>query len=62
MCEVKFPERDVPYYYEFVDEFPLTSVGKVDYKKLAARGVSDCYHSKKYSKDFKGLKKVRKSR
>lgn len=62
MCEVKFPERDVPYYYEFVDEFPLTSVGKVDYRKLEAHGVSNCYHSKKYKKDFKGLKKIRKSR
>lgn len=30
----KLPERDVAQYYYFVDELPLTPVGKVDYRRL----------------------------
>lgn len=30
----KLPPRDVANLYEFIDEMPLTDIGKVDYKKL----------------------------
>lgn len=30
----KLPERDIAQYYYFVDELPLTPVGKVDYRRL----------------------------
>ncbi len=30
----KLPPRDVASYYEFIDEIPITNIGKVDYKKL----------------------------
>jgi len=34
--EGKLPRYGVPDYYEFVDEIPKTSVGKLDKKKLRA--------------------------
>ena len=30
----KLPPRDIASYYEFIDEIPITNIGKVDYKKL----------------------------
>ena len=32
--EKNLPGRDVPFAYRFIDEMPLTSVGKVDYRLL----------------------------
>ena len=31
---LKLPGRDVAKYYEFIDELPLTDIGKIDFKKL----------------------------
>lgn len=40
MCLSEFSQRDIPYWYEFVDEFPYTANGKVDYKVLEDKGIS----------------------
>lgn len=34
LCVSKLAERAVPYYFEFIDELPMTMMGKVDYRKL----------------------------
>ena len=34
LCTTKLAERAVPYYFEFIDELPMTMMGKVDYRKL----------------------------
>lgn len=34
MCQEKLPDYMCPYFYEFIDELPLTVAGKVDYKAL----------------------------
>ena len=34
LCKETLPEYSLPFRYEFVDSFPLTPVGKVDYKAL----------------------------
>lgn len=34
LCITKLAERAVPYYFEFIDELPMTMMGKVDYRKL----------------------------
>lgn len=34
MQQTELPERDVAYYYEFLDKMPVALSGKVDYKKL----------------------------
>lgn len=34
LCIIKLAERAVPYYFEFIDELPMTMMGKVDYRKL----------------------------
>ncbi len=34
MQQTELPERDVAYYYEFVDKMPIALSGKIDYKKL----------------------------
>lgn len=34
LCKSKLAERAVPYYFEFVDELPMTLMGKVDYRTL----------------------------
>lgn len=39
MCMEAFSQRDIPYYYEFLDEFPYTLNGKVDYKALENAGI-----------------------
>lgn len=39
MCLSEFLQRDTPYWYEFVDEFPYTPNGKVDYKALEDKGI-----------------------
>ena len=33
-CQKKLPSYSVPVNYLFKDSFPLTTVGKIDYKKL----------------------------
>ena len=33
-AKTHLPERDTPYSYRFIDELPLTAVGKVDYRAL----------------------------
>mgnify|MGYP003296379204 CR=1 FL=1 len=38
-CMKAFSQRDIPYYYEFLEEFPYTPNGKVDYKVLENEGV-----------------------
>ena len=38
-CMKAFSQRDIPYYYEFLEEFPYTPNGKVDYKALENEGV-----------------------
>lgn len=52
ICQENFPERDVPYYYEFVDTIPKTLAGKVDFKQLEQLGIENCYKSIKYKTDF----------
>ncbi|MBE5827229.1 MAG: acyl--CoA ligase [Butyrivibrio sp.] len=37
LCRRKLPESHVPDKYIFVDEFPLTRAGKVDYRELESR-------------------------
>ena len=34
LCVSRLAERAVPYYFEFIDELPMTMMGKVDYRKL----------------------------
>lgn len=34
LCTAKLAERAVPYYFEFIDELPMTMMGKVNYRKL----------------------------
>lgn len=58
LCNETFPERDVPYYYEFLDSLPLTLVGKVDYRHIEDLGLNDAYKSSKYYIDF-GQEKVK---
>ena len=41
MCMDAFSQRDIPYFYEFVDEFPYTPNGKVDYKALEEEGIGE---------------------
>ena len=60
MCEVKFPERDVPYYYEFIDEMPKTLAGKADYRKIESLGIKDVYKSSKYCTDFGSTDNIKK--
>ena len=52
MCSKEFPERDVPYYYEFVQEIPKTLAGKDDYRAIEKLGVKNAYKSSKYYIDF----------
>ncbi|MGN0431112.1 MAG: AMP-binding protein [Lachnospiraceae bacterium] len=40
MCMTAFSQRDIPYYYEFLNEFPYTPNGKVDLKALEDEGIS----------------------
>lgn len=37
LCKAKLAERAVPYYFEFIDELPMTLMGKVDYRMLEKR-------------------------
>lgn len=37
LCKSKLAERAVPYYFEFLDELPMTLMGKVDYRALEDR-------------------------
>ncbi len=37
LCKSKLAERAVPYYFEFIDELPMTLMGKVDYRALENR-------------------------
>lgn len=39
LCSDNLPERDVAYYYEFVDKIPMTPAGKVDFKALESTGI-----------------------
>ena len=39
MCLSAFSQRDIPYYYEFLEEFPYTINGKVDYRTLESEGI-----------------------
>ena len=41
LCMKTFSQRDIPYYYEFLEEFPYTPNGKVDYKALENEGVGN---------------------
>ena len=41
MCIEAFSQRDIPYFYEFVDRFPYTPNGKVDYKALEDEGIGE---------------------
>lgn len=41
MCLSEFSQRDIPYWYEFVEEFPYTPNGKVDYKALENGGITN---------------------
>lgn len=41
VCSENLPERDVAYYYEFVDEIPMTPAGKVDFKALESTGIEN---------------------
>ena len=34
MCRKALPERDIPWAYRFCKQLPLSSVGKIDYRKL----------------------------
>lgn len=34
LCKNELPEYSRPFFYHFVDELPLTPVGKVDYRRL----------------------------
>lgn len=34
LCKEKLPERAQPVRYEFLDELPLTPIGKEDYRAL----------------------------
>lgn len=38
-CGENLPERDVAYFYEFVDSIPMTSAGKVDFKTIESTGI-----------------------
>ncbi len=40
LCQGALPERDVAYYYEFIDKIPFTPAGKVDYVALEKTGIS----------------------
>lgn len=33
----KLPPRDISNFYEFIDEMPLTNIGKIDFKELEKR-------------------------
>lgn len=57
MCNNEFPERDVPYYYEFVQEIPKTLAGKDDYRAIEKLGIENTYKSSKYCIDFGKPKK-----
>lgn len=44
--EKNLPGRDVPFAYRFIDEMPLTPIGKVDYRLLETvpyEGDSACF-------------------
>ena len=43
MCNNELPERDVAYYYEVLEELPMSLSGKVDYKKLEQEQIGDFY-------------------
>jgi long-chain acyl-CoA synthetase len=45
MCMEHFSQRDVPYYYEFVDELPITANGKVDYQQLEETGIVNAHRA-----------------
>ena len=60
MCNKAFPERDVPYYYEFIDEMPKTLAGKADYRKIESLGIKDVYKSSKYCTDFGTTDNIKK--
>ena len=34
ICKNNLPKYSWPYKYEFVDELPVTKVGKIDFKSL----------------------------
>lgn len=53
-CLEQLPERDVPYFYQFHDELPLTPVLKPD--KLALQAAD----KELFLKEFKGKQKVLK--
>lgn len=59
-CENNFPERDVPYYYEFVTELPLTSIGKIDYKQMEYLDKEEIYKSRRCLEDFGNVKILKK--
>ena len=42
MCKEEMADYMQPTFYEFLRELPLTSVGKVDYRKLEEMAVADC--------------------
>lgn len=37
----KLPPRDVASFYEFIDEMPLTNIGKIDFRALEQREIND---------------------
>ena len=48
--EKNLPGRDVPFAYRFIDEMPLTTIGKVDYRSLEEipyEGDTACFVSSK---------------
>lgn len=52
-CKENLPERDVPYYYEFHDELPLTPVLKVDKLKLQQMDKENYMKTNEFQKVMK---------
>lgn len=48
LCFVRLPEYCLPADYEFTDELPVTSIGKIDYRKLEAMDLEKITAGKKH--------------
>ena len=47
LCKEKLPEYSQPYGFIFTEELPLTTVGKIDYKKLEKTRTKKLLESQK---------------
>lgn len=45
ICKNKLPEYECPVEWNFINSFPRTAVGKVDYRALELRATSDSFHT-----------------